>query len=378
MPVFPPAAPGRRRQIVLAALGVAAAVVVAAVLRPAPEAPPPAAARPALTVRLTTPEQSDWPRRLAAHGNVMAWQEAVIGPEVAGYRVSEVLAQVGDRVRRGQVLARIDTAAVSGELAEARATVAELEAAAADARRNAERARALREQGFYSAQTETQYLTAAQTAEARAQAAHARARVAGQRLQWTAVRAPDEGIISARSAVVGSLTQPGQELFRLIRGGRLEWRAEVPAADLGRLVAGMQATLSGPQGEVVNGTVRSVAPAVDPGSRNGVVYVDLPATPALRAGFFARGEFLLGAAPALTVPQSAVVLREGFAYVYRVDPGSERVTQVKVAVGRRQGERTEITAGVVVTDHLVESGAGFLADNDRVAIIEGPAAGNSP
>jgi hypothetical protein len=121
------------------------------------------------------------------------------------------------------------------------------------------------------------------------------------------VLAPDDGVISARGATVGSLTEAGEELFRLIRGGRLEWRAEVPAADLARVAPGGAATLTGPDGAVVRGTVRLVAPSVDPQTRNGLVFVDIPASAAaVRAGMFARGEFELGRAPALTLPQSAV------------------------------------------------------------------------
>jgi multidrug efflux pump subunit AcrA (membrane-fusion protein) len=132
---------------------------------------------------------------------------------------------------------------------------------------------------------------------------------ASLRLGKTAVLAPDDGVISARSATVGSLTQPGQELFRLIRGGRLEWRAEVPSADLARVQPGMPATLTSPAGQPVTGKVRAVAPSVDPQTRNGLVYVDLPPS-AVRAGMFARGEFELGRSPAVTLPP-AVVLREG-------------------------------------------------------------------
>jgi len=177
-------------------------------------------------------------------------------------------------------------------------------------------------------------------------------------------------VISARSATVGSLTQPGQELFRLIRGGRLEWRAEVPSADLGRLKAGVMATVTAPGGESVRGTVRAVAPSVDPQTRNGLVYVDLPVSPAVRAGMFARGEFALAQSPALTLPQSAVVMREGFAYVFRRE-GEDRVAQTKVQLGRRLAERVEIVSGLPEGAAVVESGAGFLADGDVVKVVDG-------
>ena len=307
---------------------------------------------------------------LPANGNVVAWQEAVIGPEIANYRITEVRVQVGDTVRKGQVLARIASDTVASELAEAQASVAELEASAAEARANAARAKELKEKGFYSSQLNTQYQTAEHTALARLAAARARQQAAGLKMDKTAVLAPDDGVISARSATVGSLTQPGQELFRLIRGGRLEWRAEVPSADLGKVKAGMVATLTAPGGEVVKGAVRAVAPSVDPQTRSGLIYVDLPASGAVRAGMFARGEFQLAQSPALTLPQSALVLREGFAYVFRLE-GEGRVAQTKVELGRRLGERVEIVSGLDAAARVVESGAGFLADGDAVKVVEG-------
>jgi RND family efflux transporter MFP subunit len=326
------------------------------------------AAKPALTVRLVAPERAEWPELLVANGDVVAWQEAVIGAEVANYRIAEVRVQVGDAVRRGDVLARIASDTVASELAEAAAAVAEAEAAAGEAAGNAERARELRAQGFYSAQLNAQLQSAARMAAARLNAARARLRSAQLKMDKTAVRAPDDGIISARRATVGSLTQPGEELFRLIRGGRLEWRAEVPSADLLRVPVGTPARLTGPNGGTVSGTVRAVAPSVDAQTRKGLIYVDLPPTEAVRAGMFAGGEFELGRSPALSLPQTAVVLRDGFAYVFRLE-GAERVAQTKVELGRRSGERVEIVAGLPPDAQVVASGAGFLADGDVVKVV---------
>lgn len=356
------------------ALVVAAGVLLSGkVAKPSEKSPAPAAARPALSVSLALPQRDDWPVTLAANGNVAAWQEAVIAPEIAGYRITEVRADIGDSVKRGQLLARISSDTVASELAEAKAAVAELEASAAEARGNAERARELRERGFYSAQQATQFQTAEHTTGARLAAARARLQAAEVKMGKTGVLAPDDGVISARGAVVGSLTQPGQELFRLIRGGRLEWRAEVHSAALARIASGGPVALVGPAGERVAGRVRSIAPSVDPNTRNGLVYVDLPAGSPVKAGSFAQGEFELGRAAAMTVPQSAVVLREGFAYVFRLD-GEARVSQIKVRLGRRLGDRVEIEEGLPPEARIVSSGAGFLADGDVVKVVA-PAGG---
>lgn len=338
---------------------------------------PAAAAKPALTVETIMPTTADWPLTLAANGDIAAWQEAVIGAEVSNFRLAEVRVNVGDRVKKGQVLARIDNDTVAAELAQTRAAVSEAEAAVTEAAANAERARRLQEAGFYSSQTGSQFQTGEQTARARLAAARAKARADEIRLARTQVVAPDDGIISARAATAGSLTQPGQELFRLIRGGRLEWRARVAEADLARIAPGTVASLTLPGGSELRGRVRAVAPSVDPASRDGLVYVDLPASPgeAARAGMFARGAFELGSDPALSLPQTAVVARDGFAYVYRLESldksGLGKVAQTKVELGRRFGERVEVVAGLKADARVVATGAGFLADGDSVRVVAG-------
>lgn len=340
----------------------------------APGAPPAttAGARPALSVALTRPQTVDWPQTLAANGNIAAWQEAIIGAELAGLRVVEVNAHVGDRVQRGQVLARLATEAVSADLAQAQASLAEAEAALAEAQSNAERTRKLEAQGFISPQATNTALTAEQANRARVAAARARVQAEQLRLTQTRVVAPDEGVISGRAATVGSLSQPGQEMFRLIRGGRLEWRAELTAAELGRIKPGMKASLVTPAGERLEGRVRTVAPTVDATTRTGIAYVDLPAGGAARAGSFARGSFELERSEALVVPQGAVLLRDGFAYVFLVG-ADNRVLQTKVELGRRVGEHVEISGGLERDARVVANGAGFLADGDLVRVVEPPA-----
>ena len=329
-----------------------------------------ASGKPALTVSLISPVLLDWPQTLPANGSVVAWQEAIIGPEISNYRITEVRFQVGDQVKKGDVLARIASDTVASELAESRAAVAELQASANEAKSNADRASELKTQGFYSTQLNTQYQTAGHTAAARLAAAKARLQSAELKMSKTGVLAPDDGVISARSATVGSLTQPGQELFRLIRGGRLEWRAEVPSADMARIKPGQTAMLVNPSAESIKGLVRAVAPSVDPQTRNGLIYVDLPTDSAVRAGMFARGEFQLAQSNALTLPQTAIVLREGFAYVFRLE-GNDRVAQTKVELGRRLDDQVEIVSGLKPDAKVVLRGAGFLADGDTVKVVEG-------
>lgn len=337
-------------------------------------------ARPALSVQVVRPEQADWPLELNANGAIAAWQEAVVGAELAGLRLDAVLVNVGDRVRKGQVLATLANEAVLADIQNARASLLEAEALAAEAKSNADRARKLRAADAISAQEAQRSLTSEQTALARVESAKAVLATQELRGRQTRVLAPDDGVISARSATVGAVAQPGVELFRLIRQSRLEWRAELPSADLTRVQPGMKALATPPGGQPVEGRVRMVAPTVDGGTRNGIVYVDLPASAAqagARAGMFAPGKVAVGQASGLTVPQTAVLLRDGFSYVFVLEgaPSGQQeaaqtsVRQVKVKVGRRQGERVEVIEGLKDGAQVVAAGVAFLADGDTVRVV---------
>ncbi len=329
--------------------------------------------KPALSVNVIQPQPTSLPVRISANGNIAAWQEASVGTEANGLRLAEVRVNVGDRVKRGQVLATFAPDTVNAELAEARASVAEAEARLMEASANAERSRELQAKGFLSPQRVTQDVTNEKAARARLEAARAGARSRQLRVGQTRVLAPDDGLISARSATVGAVLPAGQELFRIIRQGRLEWRAEVSAADISRLKPGMAVLVTAPGGAPIRGTVRALAPTIDPQTRNGLVYVDLPNAGVARAGMFARGDFEIGVANGLTLPQSAVILREGFAYVLRVGPDS-KVIQTKVTLGRRAGDSVEIAGGLEPGARIVASGGAFLTDGDTVRVVETPAA----
>ena len=335
----------------------------------APSAAASATATAALVVEVVRPRAAAVADTITATGNIAPWQEAIVGAEVNGLRLSRVLVGVGSLVKAGEVLAEFDAEGLNAEMAQLRANVDEAVAAAAEAALNAQRARQLKDTGALSAQQIGQFITAEATAQARAEGLRAAARVQALRLKNTRVRAPDDGVVASRSATQGAVLGAGQEMFRIIRKGRLEWRAEVTAADMGRVRPGMPVTLLTSGSGPVTGVLREVAPTVDPTTRNGLVYVDLPAASGVRAGMFARGEFKLGSSAVMTLPQSAVLLRDGFAYVFAVSADS-RVAMNKVAVGRRAGELVEITAGLAPDTAVVASGAGFLSDGDTVRVVE--------
>lgn len=341
-----------------------------------PSATAASGARSALTVRVVSPQTMAMPLALSANGTVAPWQEAVVGAEANGLRLATVLVEAGDSVRKGQLLATLQADTVRAELAQAEAALAEAQAAAADADANAQRARAVQGSGAMSAQAIGQMLTAAQTAQARVAAQQAALAAAKLRLAQTEIKAPDDGLISARSATVGAVVPAGQELFRLIRQGRLEWRAEVPAAELTRIKPGQPAVLTPAGGNAVPGVVRRVAPTVDAQTRNGLVYVDLQSSPAVKAGMFARGEFQLGATQSLSLPSSALLLRDGFDVVMRVDVKG-RVAQTKVTVVGREAQRVAVQ-GLAPDTKVVVSGGAFLSDGDTVKVVADAAPAAAP
>jgi RND family efflux transporter MFP subunit len=342
----------------------------------------PAAAAVALTVTAAVAQSTPWPMTLDATGAIAPWQEASVGTQLGGLLLREVNANVGDLVRRGQVLARFDTQMLEADDALLRANLRQAEAAAAQTEANRLRALQLQGGGGISAQDVLQAVTAADTAKAQVAAVHAQ--LAAKRLQMdqAAVTAPDDGVISARSATVGAVAPSGQELFRLIRKNRLEWRGELTAAQLASVSTGQVIALSLPDGTAAVAHVRQTAPTLDAATRLGTVFADIALGSAARAGMYARGRFALSERPAVVVPAASVVIRDGRSYVFglqapekpekaaekAVDADTARVVLLPVTVGRRQGGQVEIVQGLAAGGRVVVQGAGFLNDGDAVRI----------
>ena len=334
--------------------------------------------KPALSVVTVTPQMSNLVQKISANGNLAAWQEAIIGAEANGLKIMEVRVNVGERVQRGDVLAVLQADTLRAELAQAEAALAEATANAQEAKVQSDRARSLQQQGFFSNAQLSQTLAADASAQARVQSARAMVQLQTVRLSQTQVRAPDAGVISSRQATVGSVVGAGTELFRLIRQGRIEWRAEVTAAEMGRVQVGAPVTIKAASGQLLKGKVRMLAPSVDAQTRNALVYVDLPLqTGSARAGMYAQGEIELGQSQALTVPLTAVVVRDGFSYIYTVG-ADQKVSQLKVQIGRQSGDRVEVTRGLKVDARVVASGGAFLNHGDTVRGVDAPTAQAAP
>ncbi len=323
--------------------------------------------KPALTVTTVSPETVQWSERVTASGQVLAWQEAIVGAEIGGVRLVELQANIGDRVKKGELLARLADEMLLADVHQQQAAFDESVARYKEAEANSQRALQIKDSGVLSPQELQQFTNAAEIAKAQMSAAEARLETSKLKLRYTRIVAPDDGLISARAATLGTVAQVGSELFRLIRQDKLEWRAELTDAQLQQVRIGQKVLVHTGANNSVPGTVTRIAPSLDMSTRNGFVYIGLNENKTLRAGTFTQGEFELGKSNALTLPQSAVVIRDGFTYVYRVGADA-RVTQTKVTLGRRQGDRVEVSSGLAPDATVVASGTGFLNDGDLVRI----------
>jgi RND family efflux transporter MFP subunit len=312
----------------------------------------------ALTVTVATPQHVTWSDNLAAQGVIAPWEEASIGTQIGSYQLIDVRVNVGDQVRHGQILARLNPALLHAEEAQ---LLARHEQAVANDRR----ARGLQAAGAISDQEVLQFATEARTAAAL---------LAGKRLElrYTAILAPDDGVISARTATLGAVVPAGQELFRMIRKNRLEWRGELTASQLNDVARGQRIALRLPDGSGANAVVRQTAPALDSQSRLTIVYADVVPGSRARAGMYAAGEIAIGESAALVIPAECVVIRDGRSYVMMIPIGraTSTVELRAVTTGRRNGELIEILKGLVGSERLVRRGAAFLNDGDVVSLAD--------
>ena len=362
MPDIPTRGAGALSTAVLAA--AAALLCLAGCGRGTDEAGP---GRPALTVEVVQPVSRDIPRQIAASGAIAPSREVVVGVELSGLRITSIDADVGQAVRKGQVLARLERETLEADLAQADALLAEARASAAEASSNADRARALGSRSALSARETEQLVTASATADARVESAKARLANAQQRLSYATVFAPDDGIISERSATAGQVVGSSSELFRMIAQGRVEWRAEVSERDYPAIHAGMAAQVQPIAGPAVAGTVRTVSPGLDPVTRRGIAYVDVPMTPELRPGMYVSGSLGLDSTRGQVVPLSAITTRDGSHYVFTL--GDDRhVREIKVELGATAEDWVEVLAGLPAGTPVVRSGGAFLRDGDLVAL----------
>ena len=302
-------------------------------------------------------------------GAIAARDEAAISAEGEGGRVSALLAEVGDRVKAGQVLARLDTSLVAPQVASLEASLQESKANAAVAEADYRRAQAVASTGALSVQEIERRGAAAVAAGAKVKVVSAQLSEAQARLRRTEVRAPFDGIVLTRSAEVGQLAGPGgAPLFRVGRAGGIEMRGNVAERDLPRLAPGQAARVrvTGVE-QAFEGKVRLIGAVIDPQTRLGSVRIDLPAHRDLRPGAFARGEISVGSGRRPLLPQMAVMSDTTGNYVYIVD-AKNKVERRDVRVEGSRAEGVVIGGGLDGGEKVVTTAGPYLRPGEAVRI----------
>jgi|SRR5262245_25769857 len=377
--------------VLLAAVGVALALIVQpAAKRPAQSSSEEMLAAAVTAVRVVRAQFSE---TVLVTGSLVAREEVLVGPEVEGLRVTEVLADEGMRVKKGDVLARLVSDTLEAQLAQNHAALARAEAASAQARsgivqaearlleaNNAfERAKPLRAAGHLAESAYDQREQAARTAEAQLLAARDGLKVAeadtGQieaqrrELLWrrgrTEVIAPADGVVSRRLARIGGFAAGSAEpMFRIVANGEVELDAEIPETRLPAVQVGQSARLEVAGVGEVTGSVRLVSPEIDKATRLGRVRVYLGDNNALRVGSFARGLIETASGEGLALPLTAVLFgsQGPLAQLIR----NNRVETRKISVGLAAGGMVEIRAGLSEGDLVVARSGTFLRDGDLV------------
>ena len=347
----------------------------------------------AAAVTVARAAHADFVETVLATGSLIAREEILVGPEVEGLRITEVLADEGQRVKKGDVLARLVADTLEAQVAQNEAALARTTAAIAQARsqivqaearlvegRNAfERAKPLRTAGHMTEAVFDQREQAARTAEAQLAAARdglklaeaEKAQVEAQRreLNWrrgrSEVTAPADGIVSRRMARVGGFAAGAAEpMFRIVANGEVELDAEVTETRMSAIRIGQTARVevSG-LGEVV-GAVRLISPEVDKATRLGRVRIYLGDNPGLRVGAFARGTVQTASGSGLAVPASAVLYGADGPSVQVVR--RNRVETRRIKTGLAAGALVEVREGLAEGDLVVARSGTFLRDGDAV------------
>lgn len=354
-----------KKKITLLLLG---AIFLSACSKSEPENTGEQTASASMAVSLVKAESRTIERAIIASGPISPWEEMQLGVELSGVRVTSLNVDVGQQVKRGQLLLELDHRTLDSELRQADASLNEAKAGVQLANINFNRGQQL---------AKSQLISASALDELRAGVVQAQARFAttqairdGVQLKrnFASLRAPDDGVISKRLVQPGQVVMAGSELLRMIRHGRLEWRAELNETDLARVQTGASVRLQTGDGKIVDGIVRAVSPGLDAGTRTGTLYADLPNPGNLKSGTFLEGRILVGASQTLMLPSASVIQRDGNSYVFKID-ANNTAKLVRVSSGMSDSGYIEILDGLKAGEAVVETGAGLLSDGDRVRVV---------
>jgi RND family efflux transporter MFP subunit len=323
-------------------------------------------------VTVTVPGQSSYALSVNFTGAIIARYDVPIGVEGEGGRVLSLHAEAGDVVKRGQILARLDTAVLGPQVASLRAALEQARADAELAMADYHRAQKIADSvGALSKEEVERRHTLAMTTAARVRTAEAQLAEAEARLRRTDIVAPEDGIVLTRSAEIGqAMTAGSPALFRMARGGEVEMKAQVAEQDLPKLQVGqdVSVTVTGVQNPFA-GKVRLLAAVIDPMSRLAEVRITLTKDPLLRPGAFAHGTAVVGHDQRPLVPQTALLTDSGGSYVLVV--GSDnKVVRRGVRYGDAQSGGVAILEGLTGDERVVATAGAFLKEGEAVRVVE--------
>jgi HlyD family secretion protein len=329
-------------------------------------------------ISVVIPSRGEVAASVSLTGLISARNDMPIGNEGDAGRIAEVLVEPGDRVRQGQVLARLNPIAAQSAVDNAQASLEEVRANAVMAQ--AEWGRAQQGADLFSKEESERRRMSAATADAKVKAAEAQLADARNRLAHSVVRAPTDGIVLTRTAEVGQIAVPGSTvLFRLARDGQIEMRGQVAEQDMPRLKIGQQAQvrLEG-VARSFTGTVWQVGAIIDATTRQGSVRIALAASDQdLRPGAFARADIQVGSSLGVILPQTAVLSDEQGNFVLIVGADSKLERRAVRVVGARS-EGLLVSDGLAGTERVVAIAGAFLRAGEIVSIAghpDKPAAG---
>ncbi|HET6603507.1 MAG TPA: efflux RND transporter periplasmic adaptor subunit [Xanthomonadaceae bacterium] len=329
------------------------------------------AAAPARPVMVVQPAQAA--ESFAVYpGEVRARHEPALAFRIGG-KLAERRAEVGERVREGQVLARLDPQdtrlqvdAVQAQLAAARA---DLELAEAERARFAQ----MRARGLVSASAFETHESAAKSARARVRQAEAQLANARNQAEYATLRAPADGVIVQRLAEAGQVLAAGHSVYVLARDGEREVVIALPESQIDRFAVGQPVAValwSAPDRRHP-GTIRELAPAADAGARTFAARVAFPAEAAgAELGQSARVYVAGDTEDALAVPLSAVSADAEQPYVFVLESGGSRLARREVALGRFTEHSATVTAGLHAQDWIVAAGVHLLREGQAVRPVD--------
>lgn len=315
--------------------------------------------------------EENWENTIKLSGSVIPHHEAIIGTEINSLRAIEVKAEVGDRVEKGQTLVVFDSALLNLEANELRATLTAAQSRDRQAQTNKDRALKLKNTGAMSEQAIADYIAAADDAHAKVGEVRARLDLKEMQIGHAVVAAPAAGIISAKSVALGTVKNYGEELFRIIVDGRLDWRGDVSADQMSFIQSGQKVDLYVNHQTQGHAQIRTLYPSLDQHTHLGTLLADIEPADGIHAGLYAEGTIIGNPTPVLTVPMHSIVTRDGKTYIFVPEKkdGVLRATAKEVSVGRTRGDRATVKGSLAPKDVIVCDGAGFIDNNDAIQIV---------